>query len=185
VKAIDKLTAATAGLLFSVALCAGAAPAAQAEEKLNVQSTAFAGGAMIPAKFSGDGKDLSPELSWSKVPAQTKSIAVTCTDPDAPGGVWWHWIVFNLPPTTTQLAEGQSKAGTLASGACQGNNDFDKTGYNGPAPPRGAVHHYHFTVLALDSKLALKPGCSKAELTAALTGHILARGEHVGTYVRR
>jgi len=168
-----------------VVLFFGFSPAARAEEKLTVQSSAFAGGAMIPAQFSGDGKDISPELTWSKVPAQTKSIAVTCTDPDAPGGTWWHWIVFNLPPSTVQLAEGQSKSPTLPSGASQGNNDFDKTGYNGPAPPKGAVHHYHFTVFALDNKLALKAGCSKAELLAALKGHILARGEHVGTYVRR
>ncbi|MBS1994304.1 MAG: YbhB/YbcL family Raf kinase inhibitor-like protein [Cyanobacteria bacterium SZAS LIN-3] len=163
--------------------CGGSVLAA--EEKLTVVCPAFASGALIPAKFTGDGKDVSPAVQWSKVPAQTKSIALVCTDPDAPVGVWWHWIIFNLAPTTEHLTEGMDKAASLAGGACQGTNDFGKTGYNGPAPPKGPVHHYHFTVYALDSKLNLKPGCSKAEFTAAVKGHVLAGGEYVGTYVRR
>jgi Raf kinase inhibitor-like YbhB/YbcL family protein len=154
-------------------------------ERLNVQSPDFASGALIPVKFSADGKDVSPNLIWSKAPAQAKSIAVTCTDPDAPRGTWWHWIVFNLAPDTTQLKENQSKGASLGGGASQGTNDFGNTGYNGPAPPKGPIHHYHFAVYALDTKLALKPACSKAELTAALSGHVLASGEWVGTYVRR
>jgi Raf kinase inhibitor-like YbhB/YbcL family protein len=166
--------------------CADAAGAADAKaERLNVQSPDFSSGARIPAKFAKDGADVSPNLYWSKAPAQAKSIAVTCTDPDAPRGVWWHWIVFNLPPETTQLKENQSKAASLAGGACQGTNDFGKTGYNGPDPPGGAVHHYHFAVYALDCKLALRPGCGKVELSNALKGHVLASGEYVGTYERR
>ena len=172
-----------AGLFF---LGGGSVLSAEATvERLNVQSPDFASGALIPTKFSGDGQDISPDLVWSKAPAQTKSIAITCTDPDAPSGTWWHWIVFNLPAETTQLRQGQAKGPTLVGGACQGTNDFGKTGYNGPAPPKGPIHHYHFTVYALDTKLTLRPGCSKAELTAALTGHVLASGEYIGTYVRR
>jgi Raf kinase inhibitor-like YbhB/YbcL family protein len=169
-----------------VAVNGAAAIAADAKiERLNVQSPDFASGALIPAKFSGDGQDVSPNLIWSKAPAQAKSIAVTCTDPDAPRGTWWHWIVFNLPPETTQLKENQSKGASLAGGASQGTNDFGNTGYNGPAPPKGPIHHYHFAVYALDSKLALRPACSKAELSSALNGHVLASGEWIGTYVRR
>jgi hypothetical protein len=154
-------------------------------ERLSVHSSEFASGALIPPKFSGDGKDISPSLTWSKPPDQTKSIAITCTDPDAPRGTWWHWIIFNLPAEVLELKEGQSKGASLAGGVSQGTNDFGNSGYNGPAPPKGPIHHYHFTVYALDSKLTLKPACSKAELTAALSGHVLAQGEYVGTFVRR
>jgi Raf kinase inhibitor-like YbhB/YbcL family protein len=180
------------GLLLFTSLAAvfaiygGAAMATETKiERLNVQSPDFASGALIPTKFSGDGKDISPSLNWTKPPAQTKSFAVTCTDPDAPRGTWWHWIIFNLAPETLQLKEGQGKGSSLAGGVSQGTNDFGNTGYNGPAPPKGPIHHYHFTVYALDTTLALKPACSKAELTAALNGHVLASGEYIGTFVRR
>ena len=180
------ITAFVALLTNSIVLTGGACVAAETKvERLNVLSPDFTSGGLIPPKFSADGKDVSPNLVWSKAPAQTKSVALTCTDPDAPRGTWWHWIIFNLPAETTQLREGQSKGGSLAGGASQGTNDFGNTGYNGPAPPKGPVHHYHFTVYALDTKLALRPACSKAELTAALSGHVLAMGEYVGTFVRR
>jgi Raf kinase inhibitor-like YbhB/YbcL family protein len=183
---IDGIGSLVTVLAALFAINGGVAVQAQPKvERLNVQSPDFASGALIPTKFSGDGKDLSPNLYWSKAPAQTKSIAITCTDPDAPRGTWWHWIIFNLPPDVTQLKEGQSKGASLAGGISQGTNDFGNTGYNGPAPPKGPIHHYHFAVYALDTKLALRPACSKAELTAALNGHVIAAGEYVGTFVRR
>ena len=154
-------------------------------EPMRVQSPDFAAGALIPKKFSADGVDQSPALVWSKAPAKAQSLVITCTDPDAPRGVWWHWIIFNLPADAVELKGGQAKSASLVGGAGQGTNDFGNVGYNGPAPPSGPVHHYHFAVYALDSKLALKGGCSKAELNAAMHGHIIGGGEYVGTYVRR
>lgn len=153
-------------------------------ERLSVQSSDFSSGGTIPAKFTGDGQDINPNLVWSKVPAACKSIAITCTDPDAPRGIWWHWIIYNLRPGMTQLPENLGKQGSLAMGASQGTNDFGKTGYNGPAPPPGALHHYHFAVYGLDTVLNCRPGCTKAEFSNAINGHVLAGGEYVGTYKR-
>ncbi|MBU6450623.1 MAG: YbhB/YbcL family Raf kinase inhibitor-like protein [Cyanobacteria bacterium REEB67] len=154
-------------------------------EPMRVQSPDFAAGALIPKKYSADGADQSPAMVWSKAPTRAQSLVITCTDPDAPRGVWWHWIVFNVPADAVELKGGQARSATLAGGVCQGTNDFGNVGYNGPAPPSGPVHHYHFAVYALDTKLALKGGCSKAELNAAMHGHVVAGGEYVGTYVRR
>jgi Raf kinase inhibitor-like YbhB/YbcL family protein len=153
--------------------------------KLNVTSRDFAAGALIPVKFTGDGPDRSPALSWSAVPSKTQSIAVTCTDPDAPRGVWWHWIVFNLPAQTATLAANQPKSVSTTGGGVQGVNDFGNVGYNGPAPPKGPIHHYNFDVYALDAKLDCKPTAGKQEFSAAIKGHILASGRYTGVYVRR
>ncbi len=151
---------------------------------LKVTSTAFGDGKAIPKKYTGDDKDVSPALQWSAPPAGTKSIAISCEDPDAPVGIWWHWIIYNIPPDVKSLKEGIEKTETLANGASQGTNDFKKVGYNGPAPPPGAMHHYHFKVVALDTKLLLKPGCTKTEFAGALRGHVLGSGELTGTYSR-
>ncbi|MBL8084401.1 MAG: YbhB/YbcL family Raf kinase inhibitor-like protein [Candidatus Obscuribacter sp.] len=153
-------------------------------DKLSLETSAFKAGAAIPTRFTGDGADLSPELRWSAVPKGTVSIAVSCEDPDAPRGTWWHWILYNLPPSTQSLKEGLEKSGNLASGAMQGLNDFDKSGYNGPSPPPGSTHRYFFRVYALDSKLNLPAGAKKEAFSKALAGHILAFGEVMGTYKR-
>jgi len=162
------------------------APAAfcQKKNEFKISSSAFTAGGAIPRQFTGDGKDVSPPLSWSGVPQGTRSLALTCEDPDAPAGTWFHWIIFNIPPGTARLKEGIAPSPTLAEGITHGRNDFEKLGYNGPAPPRGTVHHYHFKLVALDGKLDLKPGCSKKAYYAAIKGHILASTEVVGTYQR-
>jgi hypothetical protein len=152
-------------------------------ESLKVSTTAFTGGAAIPAKYTADGEDIAPSLSWSAVPAQTKSIAVCVVDTDAPRGDWWHWVLYGLDAKTTELKEGTPKT-AVAVGANQGVNDFGKTGYNGPSPPKGKVHHYYFRVFALDKMLSVKPGLDKVAFEKAIAGHILARGETVGTYIR-
>jgi Raf kinase inhibitor-like YbhB/YbcL family protein len=152
-------------------------------ESLKVSTTAFTGGAAIPAKYTADGEDIAPSLSWSAVPAQTKSIAVCVVDTDAPRGDWWHWVLYGLDAKTTELKEGTPKT-PAAVGASQGVNDFGKTGYNGPSPPKGKVHHYYFRVFALDKMLSAKPGLDKVAFEKAIAGHILARGEAVGTYIR-
>jgi Raf kinase inhibitor-like YbhB/YbcL family protein len=144
----------------------------------------FAGGAALPKKYTDDGADMSPALKWTALPPKTASIAVICTDPDAPRDIWYHWLLFNLPPRTAQLQENVPKQGTVLGGALQGTNDFNKLGYNGPAPPPGKLHHYHFQVMALDAMLPLRAGVHKEEFKTALAGHILMTGELVGTYKR-
>jgi len=152
-------------------------------ENFKVTTTAFASGAVIPTKYTADGEDIAPSLSWSAVPPQTKSIAVCVVDTDAPRGDWWHWVLYGLDAKTTELKEGTAKT-AVAANASQGKNDFGKTGYNGPSPPRGKVHHYYFRVFALDKMLSEKPGLDKVAFEKAIAGHILAHGETVGTYIR-
>lgn len=151
---------------------------------VEITSTAFQEGGEIPRDYTADGKDASPSLEWNSVPAGTKSVAIICDDPDAPMGTWVHWVIWGLPPGTTSLDEGVPPEKTLPGGARQGTNDFRKIGYGGPAPPPGAAHRYFFKLYALDSELALEAGATKADLTGAMKGHILAKGQLTGTYKR-
>jgi len=152
--------------------------------QLVVISSAFLMGETIPVKYTGMGKDISPPLSWSKAPDNTKSFAVICDDPDAPMGTWVHWVFFNIPPATTNLAEGIPPKPKLPDGSIQGINDFRRNGYGGPMPPPGKPHRYFFKVYALDTMLNLTPNAKKADLETAMEGHILARGELMGTFKR-
>lgn len=151
---------------------------------LTLTSTAFADGQPIPEIFTCDGRDVSPPLRWNAPPAGTKSLALIADDLDAPGGIWVHWVIFDLPPDPTELPQGIERAQYLPDGARQGLNDFKRLGYGGPCPPRGKPHHYHFKLYALDTLLDLKPGSTKKEVEAALQKHVLARGELTGTYQR-
>jgi hypothetical protein len=152
--------------------------------ELTVISAAFAMGAAIPAKFTCQGQDLSPPISWTSAPTGTQGIAVLADDPDAPVGDWVHWVLFNLPPETTSLPEGVPATARLPSGAVQGMNDFRRLGYGGPCPPPGKPHRYYFKVFALDTKLNLGSNATKADLLKAMKGHVLAKGELVGTFRR-
>ena len=150
-----------------------------------LQSSAFKPGAEIPQKFTCQGSDISPALSWSGAPAGTKSFALIADDPDAPAGTWVHWVIYDLPSSATQLAESVTKTEKTQGGGTQGTNDFKKVGYGGPCPPPGNAHRYFFKLYALDTALNLKPGASKADLEKAMKGHTLAHAELVGTYKRR
>jgi hypothetical protein len=156
---------------------------------IQIDSPDFKAGEKIGKEFTGEGADKSPALKWSKVPQGSKSLALIVDDPDAPRKEpWVHWVIYNIPADTTALPQGISRTPALdePSGAIQGTNDFKKTGYNGPLPPPGhGVHHYHFKIYALDSGLKLKPGATKAELLAAMEGHVIAQGEVIGTYERK
>jgi Raf kinase inhibitor-like YbhB/YbcL family protein len=152
--------------------------------KIELTSTAFGEGANIPKPYTGDGKDVSPPLRWSEPPQGTKSFALICDDPDAPRGTWVHWVLFNLPADQRELEETVPRQDTLASGACQGKNDFGKIGYGGPAPPPGKPHRYFFKIYAVDAVLDLASGATKAQLLEALKGHILAEGQLMGQYGR-
>ena len=151
---------------------------------LTLTSSAFAPGDKIPSKYTCEGDDLSPPLAFAGVPDGTKSLVLIVDDPDAPDPkapkrVWVHWLVYNLPPDTSGLTENASSAG-LPSGAVTGISDRKEMSYHGPCPPIGR-HRYFHKLYALDSVLPAKP-LTKAELEAAMTGHVLARAELIGTY---
>ena len=152
---------------------------------LTISSSSFSNGGEIAKKFTCDGADVSPQLSWNEPPAGTRSFALLADDPDAPVGNWNHWVLWNLPPEARALAEGLSKTAHLPDGSQQGTNDFRKTGYNGPCPPPGKPHRYYFKLFALDGKLNLKDGAGKPDLEGAMQGRILAKSEWMGRYGRR
>jgi Raf kinase inhibitor-like YbhB/YbcL family protein len=147
-------------------------------------SAAFSGNEMIPKKFTCEGADLSPQLSWNGAPSSTKTFALIMDDPDAPVGTWVHWVLYNLPPNIKELPEGVEKQEHLSNGALQGRNDFRKTGYGGPCPPAGKPHRYFFKLYALDISLDLKPGTSKADIERAIQNHTLGQAELVGRFGR-
>jgi Raf kinase inhibitor-like YbhB/YbcL family protein len=151
---------------------------------LNISSPSFTNGGAIPKKFTCDGADVSPELTWTDPPAGTKTFALLSDDPDAPVGNWNHWVIWNLPANLRSLPEGISKHAHLADGSAQAMNDFHKPGYSGPCPPPGKPHRYYFKLFALDTTLTLQGEAGKPELEAAMKGHILAHAEWMGTYKR-
>ena len=151
---------------------------------LAISSPAFSNGGSIPKKFTCDGPDSSPQLSWKDAPAKTQTFALIMDDPDAPVGTWVHWVLYNLPATSNGLPEAVEKQEQLSSGALQGRNDFRKIGYGGPCPPAGNPHRYYFKLYALDSKLDLKAGATKAEVESAMKGHTLGQTELIGRYGR-
>ena len=155
-----------------------------AQESLKITSPSFSNGGSIDKKFTCDGTDVSPRLTWTNSPPETKSFALLVDDPDAPVGNWNHWTMWNIPPTSHGLPENVSKEARLPDGPEQGRNDFKKTGYNGPCPPPGKPHRYYFKLFALNTSLNLKSTASKGELEAAMKGHILAQAEWMGRYSR-
>lgn len=164
----------------------GSAPAASygGARNMQVSTKSFSAGGEIPKRYTCDGADVSPQLSWGEAPSGAKSIALIADDPDAPRGTWTHWVLYDLPPRTLELAEDVRKLDQLPGGGSQGRNDFGKTGYNGPCPPPGKPHRYFFRVFALDKALGLKPGASRKEVEGAMQGHVLAQGEVMGRYGR-
>ena len=151
---------------------------------LTISSPNFANGGAIPKKYTCDGADVSPQLTWSDPPAGAKSWALLADDPDAPVGNWNHWAIWNLPVNLRSLPEGVSKNARLPDGSEQGMNDFHKPGYNGPCPPAGKPHRYFFKLFALDIKLSLNSTAGKPELESAMKGHVLAKAEWMETYKR-
>lgn len=148
-----------------------------------IKSTAFEHGGNIPKKYTCDGADVSPPLSWTSPPEATKSLALICDDPDAPMGTWVHWVLFGLPPNTRELLEGVSTQEILPDGSKQGTTDFGRVGYGGPCPPSG-THRYYFKLYALNANPDLRPGLTKEELLKAIEKNILAQAELMGRYQR-
>jgi Raf kinase inhibitor-like YbhB/YbcL family protein len=154
------------------------------EGAMQVNSKTISPGGEFPKRETCDGQNTSPQLGWSGAPPATKSLALILDDPDAPGGTFTHWLMWNIPAGAHELPENVPRNAELADGARQGRNDFGKAGYGGPCPPAGKPHRYFFRLYALDIALAVKAGVGRAELERALQGHILARGELMGRYGR-
>jgi len=169
--------------LFSLGM--GAGVALGESTKLTVTCTAFEAGQLVPVKYTCQGDDVSPPLKWDGAPAKAKSFAVICDDPDAPGGTWVHWVLYNQPADAPSLPENTPILDSLPNGAAQGRNSFQNTGYGGPCPPAGKAHHYFFRVYALDTTLTLQGPPTKELLIAAMRGHIVAQGQLMGTYKRQ
>ena len=150
---------------------------------INISSTAFKEGEMIPKKYTCDDENISPPLEWSGIPTGTKSLALIADDPDAPRGTWVHWVLFNIPGEVKGLSENIPRHSTLKNGARQGVNDSRQLGYDGPCPP-GGTHRYFFKLYALGVVLSLETGATKAQLLKAMEGHILGEGQLMGKYKR-
>jgi Raf kinase inhibitor-like YbhB/YbcL family protein len=171
------VVALASAILVCVSGCGGVTVKA-----LEVSSDAFGQGEPIPAVHTCDGDDLSPPLSWSDPPEGTVSLAVIMDDPDARG--WVHWVIFDLPADARGLATGIPQDAARPAGGIQGSGNSG-AGYHGPCPPRRrGAHRYSFRVYALDSRLELPEGASKAQVVQAMEGHILAEGELIGIYER-
>lgn len=176
------LIAAAAGLalISPVGLSGGGTSMAD----IQVSATAFQNGEAIPIKYSSDGENLSPALQWSGIPQGSHSLALIMDDPDAPIGTFTHWVIYNLPVDLNGLQEGIPKTAAISGLGIQGVNSFRKVGYDGPCPPRGANHRYFFKLYALDLAPSLPSGLDSAGLQRAMQGHILARGQGMGTFQR-
>jgi Raf kinase inhibitor-like YbhB/YbcL family protein len=150
---------------------------------LELKSSSFVGGTILPKYSSCGGQDgISPELWWSTPPEHTQSFALIAFDKDSPFGFkFTHWVVYDIPPDKRELAEDVAKQEQLPDGSRQGPNDYDRIGYVGPCPPHG-THHYVFTLYALDTKLGLPPRASKKQVVKAMKGHLLASGELIGSF---
>ena len=151
---------------------------------MDLQSSAFEAGGMIPTRYTCDGQDVSPALSWSEPPAGTESLVLLCDDPDAPAGTWDHWVLFNIPAANRSLPERIATEPVIDGAGVQGANSWGKIGYGGPCPPKGTEHRYYLRLYALDTNLDLEPGAKRKDVEEAFQGHILAQGQLMGRYGR-
>ena len=149
-----------------------------------LETKAFPKGGQIPARYTCNGDDVSPALSWSGAPQETKSFVLIVDDPDAPSGTFTHWVVYDFPPATHQLPENVSKTDDLSGGGRQGRNDFRRVGYGGPCPPPGKAHRYFFKLYALSTALNLPAGASRQDVEGAMRGHVIAQTELMGKFAR-
>lgn len=153
---------------------------------MELHSSAFDHGGWIPRIHTGEGEDLSPPLQWRDAPAGTVSYALILDDPDAPAGLWIHWVLYDIPASITALPAGLEREDVLPHGSrhgsCWGVDRFCRRGYQGPQPPPGPPHHYRFQLSALDTRLALPPGATAAAVRQAMAGHVLAQVELIGLY---
>jgi Raf kinase inhibitor-like YbhB/YbcL family protein len=152
--------------------------------RMEITSSVFTEGGMIPAKYTCDGQNISPPLAWKDAPSGTKSFTLVCDDPDAPMGTWVHWVIYNIPPNIAKLDENVKPEKECSNGMRQGSNSWPKIGYGGPCPPSGA-HRYYFKLYALDSVLDIKPGAARELVLQVIKGHVLAETQLMGKYQRQ
>ena len=150
-------------------------------ETFTLHTNAFVNQSTIPILYTCDGKDISPPLEWTHVPDKTQALALILSDPDAPGGTFYHWVVYNIPQTATSLPQGTQ---TLPAGSVAGKNSWNKAQYNGPCPPKGSTHTYWFSLYALSSNLALPAGADAKEVLNAMQNHIVGKAELSAVYSR-
>ena len=171
--------------LFALETIAAGNARSEQKSPIGIRSQAFTPAGLIDARYTCVGRDESPPLSWSGgVLTEAKSLVMIVDDPDAPSGAFTHWIVYNLPTTIDGLATGLPPTAALPQGGRQGLNDFGRVGYNGPCPPAGGPHHYHFRIFALDCVLQFKADPTAAMIRTAIRSHVLAEGEMVGVFGR-
>jgi Raf kinase inhibitor-like YbhB/YbcL family protein len=178
----ERIARICSAMILAVVVVFAASLSAQQSRRpmtLHVNSSAFSEGKPIPEKYTCDGQNVSPPLTWTGAPANTSSFAIIVDDPDAPSGTFTHWVLYDLPAGVTELKEAASGSGK------EGVNDFGKKGYGGPCPPPGGPHRYFFRVYALDRASLGRAGLSKQEVLAAMKSHILAEGQLIGTYKRK
>ena len=170
-------------LTMFIAVVPARVPGQQAS-KIELKTTLFTPGGFIPKRFTCEAEDVSPSLTWTEPPAGTQSFAIIEDDPDAPSGVFVHWLIYDLPAAYRQLSEGISGNDQMPDGARQGTNDFSRTGYSGPCPPPGKPHRYFIRLYALDTITNLHSAATRRELDNAMQGHILAQAELMGRFKR-
>ena len=145
---------------------------------MQLKSPAFSQNGIVPAKYTCDGQNISPPLQIAETPENAKSLVLICDDPDAPGKTWTHWTVWNIDPTTTEIVEGKTSAGST-----QGVTDFGEVGYGGPCPPSG-THRYFFKLYALDTSLNIPYQAKKEDIEKAMAGHVIDQAQLTGVYSR-
>lgn len=150
-------------------------------EKMTIESQSVENNIPMPTMYTCDGKDISPDLKWTNLPNETKSLAIIFSDEDAPSGKFYHWVVFNLPSNATGLEQGIKN---LPSGAVVAKNSWGKSLYNGPCPPKGSLHHYTFTLYALNNKLSMHSNLDAQTLLKNMQGHILKQAKLKTSYAR-
>jgi Raf kinase inhibitor-like YbhB/YbcL family protein len=164
------------GLLISIS-----SYATETSTTFTLTSSSFPDAGPIPTLYTCDRKDISPGLSWTNIPAKTQSFALIVSDPDAPNGVWYHWVVYNIPSSVKELPEGFTR---LPAGAVIGKNSWDKAQYNGPCPPKSSLHKYIFTLYALNSKLQLPANTDAKTILAAAEKHMIQKAQITAVYSR-
>lgn len=153
-------------------------------QPMKITSPAFAEGQRIPKIYTADGSDISPPLLWTGVPKHAKKLVLICDDPDAPGGTFVHWVIYDLLPQSEGMPEGMNPSRDLGDGSRQGFNGFHKVGYNGPSPPAGKTHRYFFKLYAVNQRLHLKARATVDQVMCTMQGHIMAEAKLMGVYSR-